>query len=173
MDVVDFMEEAATATLKVAAESYDAAYERVNKLATLLAGGAGAAGVYAIGKIGVRSDLFQVLPLLLLAIWWLGVAATLVLAGSKSREVNLGANSIELRKIYNEELAQLGSAEDSATHALQQTRWRHLDAIDEQIRIYSEGLSARSEAIDKAYRALAASPVPALLGIVLAAAANR
>jgi hypothetical protein len=173
MDVVDFMEETATATLKVAAESYDSAYERVNKLATLIAGGAGAAGVYALGKIGVRSDLFQVLPLLLLAVWWLGVAATLVLARSKSREVNLGGNSIELRKIYNEELGRLASADDSATHALEQTRWRQLDAIDEQIRIYSEGLSNRSEALDRAYRALAASPLPAFIGIVLAAAANR
>jgi hypothetical protein len=173
MDVLEFMEETATATLKVAADGYDSAYERVNKLATLIAGGAGAAGVYALGKIGVRSDLFQVLPLLLLAIWWLGVAATLVLTGSKSREVNLGANSIELRKIYNEELGQLESADNGQMRALEQTRWRHLDAIDEQIRIYSDGLSNRSEALDKAYRALAASPLPAVIGIVLAAAANR
>jgi hypothetical protein len=33
MDALDFMEETATANFKIAAESYDAAYERVNKLA--------------------------------------------------------------------------------------------------------------------------------------------
>lgn len=173
MPVLDFMEQTATATLKVAAESYDSAYERVNKLAALILGGAGAAGVYAVGKIGSRSDLFQALPLSLLAVWWLGIAATLMLAGGRSREVNLGANSIELRKIYNEELGRLASADDSATLALEQTRWRHVDAIDEQIRIYSEGLSSRSEALDRACRALAASPLPVFMGIVLAAAANR
>lgn len=173
MATIDFMEQTATATLKVAADSYDLAYERVNKLATLILGGAGAAGVYALGKIGVRSELFQVLPLCLLAVWWLGIAATLMLAGSKSREVSLGADSMELRKIYNEELGKLPSASDSATQALEHTRWRHLDAIDLQIRIYADGLTNRSEALDKAYRALAASPLPAFIGIVLAAAANR
>lgn len=173
MGVIDFMERSATATLKVATDSYDSAYERVNKLGALILGGAGAAGVYALGKIDAPSDLFQVLPLALLAIWWLGVAATLLLAGGKSREVNLGANSIELRKIYNEELGRLSSSDDRAAHALEQTRWRHLDAIDDQIRIYAEGLSHRSEALDRTYRALAASPLPAFIGILLAAAANR
>lgn len=173
MTILDFAEQTATATLKVAAEGYDMAYERVNKLAMLVLGGAGAAGVYALGKLGLRSDLFQALPLLLLALWWLGVGGTLMLSGSESREVNLGADSLDLRKIYNEELSRSKASGAAETHPLEQTRWRHLDAVDEQIRVYADGLSKRSEALDRAYRALIASPLPAFIGIVLAAAANR
>jgi hypothetical protein len=121
----------------------------------------------------VTGDLFQSLPLLLLALWWLGVAATLVLVGSRSRKVNLGATSLELRRIYNAESERFASSDSSAIKALEQTRWRHLDAIDEQILEYADGLSKRSESLDTAYRALAASPLAAFIGVVLAAAANR
>jgi hypothetical protein len=100
--------------------SYNVAYERVTKLATLILGGGGGAGVHALGKIGERSDLFQVLPRSFLAIWWTGVAAILMLRGSKSRDVDLGANSLELRKIYNEELAGLGTSTNANDEALQQ-----------------------------------------------------
>lgn len=173
MTVVDFIEQTAAGTLKVAADGYDLAYERVSKLATLILGGAGAAGVYALGKIDARADLFQVLPLSLLALWWLGVGGTLMLSGSRSREVNLGASSLELRKIHNDEVGRLESAVEAQTVALEKLRWRHLDAIDEQIAIYARGLSERSEALDAAYRALIASPLPVLIGIALAAAANH
>jgi hypothetical protein len=162
MVALDFMEQTAATTLKVAADGYDMAYERVNKLATLILGGAGAAGVYALGKLGARSDLFQALPLLLLALWWLGVGGTLMLAGSESREVNLGSDSLELRKIYNEELGRCGATDGTEAHALEETRWRHLDAVDQQIRIYADGLSRRSEALDGAYRALMACERPAV-----------
>jgi hypothetical protein len=172
MPVVDFMERTALATLKVVADSYDAAYERVIKLAALILGGGGAAGIYALGKIGNRSDLIHVLPLSLVAVWWMYVGASLMHAGSKSRTVNLGASPMELRKIYNEEIQRSLSETDPETRALEQTRWRHLDVVEKQIDIYVEGLSSRSEAIDKASKKLFFSPLLAVIGLVVAAAVD-
>jgi hypothetical protein len=167
-EILDYAESLSERSLDVARKSYDELHERVYKLATVLAGGAGAMGAYALGKYSDLAAAVQWLPLAVLSLWWFATAGILVLRGAISRTLSPGNGPDNIRKYYAARLAeQPPEAPSRTTDALRITREAELDLNQKRLRAYSEGCNARSGAVDTAYRMVAVSPVAPLLVIAL------
>jgi hypothetical protein len=160
MDALEYSEEIAGETLNQARDAYDAMHERVYKFATLVAGGAGGVGVYALGKIGTAGAHLQVWPLAALSCWWFVIAAAILLRGAASKKLMVGTSSAAIRRRLDKHLK--AGKDDSTETALWLTRWDQLAAIDDQIEKYSAAASQRALALDRAYWALVGSPVIAV-----------
>ena len=160
---LEFAEKAAAETLDDARKAYDALYERVYKFGTLLASGAGAAGIYGLGKIGQPGAAGQVATLLALSAWWFTISAFTLLHGGSSRPLAAGTAGDSVRERFLKRLSEKGSDAD----ALWYTRWDQVKAVDEQAAAYADGTSARARALDKAYRCLVASLAVVPLAYVL------
>jgi hypothetical protein len=163
MDAIEYVEKTAAATLAQACCTYDGMLERVYKFSTLVAGGAGGAGVYALGKIG-SATASQVVPLAALSCWWFLIAGITLLHGAKSNAMKAGTsgNTLRERLLYH----QRDGTYDEAT-ALWYTRWDQLRSVDQQIVEYSDAASKRAQTLDRAYWCLACSPAVAVLAYLL------
>lgn len=145
-------------------KAYDALYERVYRFATLLASGAGGAGVYALGKVGQTDAALQVLPLAALSVWWFVIVAALLLRGGASRAMKAGTAGDKVRERFLKHLAQHGND----AHAVWYTRWDQVKTVDKQAEDYAKGTSDRALTLDKAYWCLAGSPAVAVLAYLAA-----
>lgn len=163
MDAIEYVEKTTAATLVQACSAYEGMLERVYKFSTLVAGGAGGAGVYALGKIGLP-NISQVAPLAALSCWWFLIAGVTLLHGAKSNPMKAGTSSDTLRHRLLHH--QRGGTTDEAT-ALWYTRWDQLCSVDQQIVAYSEAATRRAGTLDRAYWCLACSPAIAALAYLL------
>lgn len=167
-DILDYAEAQSEKTLIVARKSYDDLHERVYKLATVLTGGAGAIGVYALGKVG-SGDALQWVPLATLSAWWFVTAGVLVIRGATSSAVSPGNGPDNIRRYYLARLSeQPADSVDCDAAAMQITREAELDLQQIRIRNYTAGCTARAKAIDAAYKSVAISPTPAALAAIAA-----
>jgi hypothetical protein len=167
MDAIDFAEQVAGAALTEARGTYDLLHDRAYRFITLALGGAGGAGVYALGKIGASGALIQVLPLCAVSLWWFSIALYLLLKASTSQEMKAGTTSAAIRSRIRQHTPSL-EWEGANEQALALTRWEQLAAVDLQIDTYSAAASQRATVIDRAYRAFGLSFLPAALGWILA-----
>lgn len=167
MDTVEYVEQVVIATLAEARSTYDALHERVHKLVTLIAGGAGGTGVYVLGKVGAGDAWLQVWPLAALCCWWLGIAGVLLMRGATSLPLTAGSSAATLTESFNRHFSGQEGA-DAEAKALQLTRWSQLAAVDGQIKSFCAGADLRSSALDGAYKALVCSPVIAAFAVLLA-----
>lgn len=151
MDILEYTESISAKSLEVARSAYDDLHERSYKLATLLVAGGGAVGAYALGKFGPSATSISWAPLAALALSWFGVAMVLIVTGATSRPLSPGNGPKNLRNYFNARLAEDSSAES----ALKATRNAELDLVQLRLRAYTEGCTARAEAIDIAYWSIA------------------
>lgn len=166
MEAIDYMEREATRTLGVLVAEYAASHERVYKLLTLLVGGAGALGSYTLSRLAAKSALVEWLPLAILALWWFGVAAWLMWRGVQSHRLGVGATPNVLGSSYTAKGGDFGVARaDENQLALVNTRLAELATQQVRIQDYGDACAARARAMDAAYWAAAASPVPPLLAL--------
>lgn len=163
MDSIEYVEKTAAGTLTQACTAYDGMLDRVYKFSTLVAGGAGGTGIYALGKIGSLSAS-QVVPLAALSFWWFLIVGVTLFHGAKSNSMKAGTSADALRQRLLQH--QRGGTVDEAT-ALWFTRWDQLCAMDLQIIQYSEAATRRAGTLDRAYWCLACSPAIAALAYLL------
>lgn len=164
MDSIEYVERTAAATLMQACNAYDAMLDRVYKFSTLVAGGAGGAGVYVLGKMESLSA-GQVVPLAALSCWWFLIVGATLFHGAKSNSMKVGTSAETLRQRLLQH--QRDGTADEAT-ALWFTRWDQLCSVDLQIVQYSEAATNRAGTLDKAYWCLACSPAVAALAYLFA-----
>ena len=167
-DILEYAESVSEKTLEVARKSYDELHERVYKLATVLAAGAGAIGAYALGKVDDSSAIVQWAPLGVLSITWFAIAGVMIVLGSTSRIVSPGNGPDNIRRYYEARLAeQPAGAASPKQDALLITREAELDLKQTRLRNYIAGCNARSAALDFGYFFVAVSPLGPLLAIAL------
>jgi hypothetical protein len=164
MDALEFAEKVSGEALESAQSAYDDMQERVYKFASVLAGGAGGVGAYAIGKLGPQTPVSQVVPLIVLSVYWFSIVAVLLIRGARSTHLMAGTSSAAVRERVAKHKKEGASDED----ALWFTRWGHLSAVDAQIKQYADGATRRARALDNAYWCLAVSPAVAALGYLAA-----
>ncbi len=164
MDPLGYVEDRTEKTMAVLRHAYDDFHERAYKLATVLVAGAGAAGAYALGKVGSAGGVMAWAPLAGLSLSWMGVAACLVWRGATTRELSPGNGPKNLLGYYDE---RLGTLQNEA-QALEQTRRAELALQQKRIGEYEAGCVARAHSIDMAYKSAAVcSPlVPAIVAAV-------
>lgn len=165
MDTLVYVEQKASLSLEIARKSYDDLHERAYKLATLLVGGGGAIGAYALAKITASAAPMTWAPLAALALSWLAIAGQLIWVGATSNRVSPGNGSKNLLG-YHKARVEDGWSEEQAFSI---TREKELELMQTRLYAYMRGGDARVEAIDLAYRAVAiASPlVPLLTALAL------
>lgn len=166
MDAIEYVEASAQATLKEARAAYDGMHERIYKLVTLVTGGAGAVGVYTLGKLG-SAPMWQLVPLAAVCCWWFLIAGAVLARGAKSNSFSVGTSADALRRRLLAHQARAGCSEESV--ALWYTRWDHLVSVDEQILSYSHAATRRARTLDAAYLCLICSPAVAAWAYLLAA----
>lgn len=160
MDILEYTESVSKATLEVARKSYDDLHERVYKLATVLAGGGGAVGAYALGKIGSPGTALQTAPLSVLAMYWFGAVFFLLLKGATSNQVSPGNGPDNILGYYGARLAEQSSIEDASALAMRVTRGAELDLMQARMNMYIKGCDKRASALDWTFIAIALSPIP-------------
>lgn len=166
MEPIDYMERETTRTLGLLMAEYAASHERVYKLLTLLIGGAGALGSYALTRLAAPA--MQWAPLLALAVWWFGIAAYLMARGVQSHRLGVGGTPNVLCGSFVQKGGDFGTERQQENQlALTNTRLAELTTHQERIMAYGRACSARAHAMDKAYWAAAASPLPALTVLVI------
>lgn len=166
MEPIDYIERETTRTLGLLMAEYAASHERVYKLLTLLIGGAGALGSYALTRLSAPP--LQWAPLLALTAWWFGVAAYLMVRGVQSHWLGWGGTPNVLCGSFVQKGGDFGADRLQENQlALTNTRLEELAAHQERIVAYGKACSARARAMDAAYWAAAASPLPALATLAM------
>lgn len=167
-DILEYAESVSEKTLEVARKTYDELHERVYKLATVLAAGAGATGAYALGKIDDPSAIVQWAPLGVLSLIWFAIAGVIIVRGSTSRIVSPGNGPDNVMRYYEARLAEQPACSASSNEdALRITRQAELDLKQARLRRYIDGCNARSDAVDFGYISVAVSPLGPLLAIAV------
>lgn len=168
MDPLDYIERESARTLSLLMAEYAASHERVYKLLTLLVGGAGALGSYTLAKVSVLAPPAEWVPLAALALWWFAIAAWLMGRGVQSRRLGVGATPNVLGESYTAKGGDFGvdRAQENQL-ALANTRLAELATQQVRIQGYGDACAARAKAMDAAYWAVAASPVPPLLAVAV------
>ncbi|ATG94647.1 hypothetical protein QRO08_15950 [Paracidovorax citrulli] len=150
MDELEYVEKRSGATMAVLRQTYDDFYERSYKFATVLVGGGGALGAYALGKIGVDGVTpVAWAPVAALAMSWFGIAAQLIWSGAISRRLSPGNPAGNIIDYYDDRIAE---GHDSNS-ALAVTRRAELILEHTRAREYATGCVDRAEALDMSYRA--------------------
>lgn len=161
MDILDYTEGLAAKSLEVARKAYDDLHERAYKLATVLVGGGGAIGAYALGRFGAAAQPLEWAPIAALALSWFSIAGLLVIRGATSKDLSPGNGPMNVRSYYDARLAEHSADPDKA---LSITRNAELDLVQQRIEQYNDGCVQRALAIDSAYRCIAScSPLVPLL----------
>jgi hypothetical protein len=164
MDAIEFAEKITGETLDQLRDVYDTQHERIYKFATLLASGAGAAGVYALGQVGTPAGRAVVWPVAAVSCWRFLIVAVLLLRGVLSNLLLAGTASAAIRERIGKHTVALKAEspdKDTSEGALWLTRWEQLAAMDLQILQYSGANTRRARVLDRAYWAFVASPLVA------------
>ncbi|MVT38620.1 hypothetical protein GO497_21845 [Acidovorax citrulli] len=161
MDELEYVEKRSGATMAVLRQTYDDFYERSYKFATVLVGGGGALGAYALGKIGVDGVTpVAWAPVAALAMSWFGIAAQLIWSGAISRRLSPGNPAGNIIDYYDDRIAE---GHDSNS-ALAVTRRAELILEHTRAREYATGCVDRAEALDMSYRAATICTPPCTCG---------
>ncbi len=163
MDELEYVEKRSGATMAVLRQTYDDFYERSYKFATVLVGGGGALGAYALGKIGAAGvSPIAWAPVAALAFSWFGIAAQLIWSGAISRRLSPGNSPGNMIEYYDDRVAE----GHDATSALVTTRRAELILEHARAKEYAKGCVDRAEALDRSYR-VAAICTPIVPAVVL------
>ena len=166
MEPIDYIERETTRTLGLLMTEYATSHERIYKLLTFLLGGAGALGSYALTRLALPA--LQWAPLLALVVWWFGVAGFLMARGLQSSRLGIGGTPNTLGAAFAAKGGDFGADRLQENQlALMKTRMAELATHQVRIQDYGAACSARARAMDLAYWAAAASPLPALVVLAI------
>lgn len=160
MEKLEYVEKRAADTLLVLRQSYDDLHERAYKLATVLVGGGGAVGAYALGQFQPGGSVLAWAPLAALALSWWGVAIPLMWTGATTTKLSPGNGPKNLLS-YFEDRRSAGAGDQDAFRIMREAE---LNLQQQRIDAFSAGCVARADAIDYAYKAVViCSPAVPLL----------
>lgn len=168
MQEIDYLEDQARRNAAFSLDNLDKINQRAQGLLTLLLGGAGGAGVYALGQLGKAEAVQVVWALASLSLWWFGLAALLAVRAVPTREVRAPANDgltllRQLQGPFTEYVKVATAAGESPRDAFTLVREAELKVLHDTAAIYRNASSGIAAVLDKAYLCMAASPVaPAL-----------
>lgn len=171
MEELAYLEEAGRRNAAFSLDTLDKLNQRANALLTLLLGGAGGAGAYALGQIDKAAGLWVVAPLVALSLWWFVLAAWVAMRAVPTREVRAPAGSgYALLQYLQGPLAQYVKTEIAAGRepkdAFTLLREAELSTVHETAAIYRQASDGIATVLDRVYIGAAASPVFALAGLL-------
>lgn len=173
MDILDYTESTSTKTVDYLRRTYDDFYDRMHKLVTALMGGAAAVGAYSLGKVGQDLAISWV-PIGSLSVAWFVIAFLVLLFGPGSRELSPGNGPKNLLAYHRARLAELSTdRDDREAEALRITREKELELQQGRLKEYAAACTERARVLDRAYLAIAVSPLIPLLVLAGFAIAQR
>jgi hypothetical protein len=173
MNEVEYAEKITADALQQARHAYDMLYDRVYRFSTLVAGGGGAMGTYAFGKMGDTQTSPQWIALLTVSGWlfflsgfaiWFGTSSNTLTVGTLAKAIRarLSAHESNSTGITLREDEPDRAKFDARQQALWLTRWDNLAAVDEQIVSVSKATSRRAKSLDLSHKMLMATPAIAI-----------
>lgn len=173
MDALDYIEAQASKNAAFRLETMELLNKRGHAMLALLLGGAGAAGAYALGRLGQSDAMLSLSALGPIAVWWFGLAAWVAMKVCRTQEIYPPTNEpqklIEYLEgpleVYRAELTAEGQQPEAALVML---RRGELLSLQKRIDGYVKNNIAVAAQLDKAYLCAAATPVWAMAGIVVA-----
>lgn len=173
MNEVEYGEKITADALQHARHAYDMLYDRIYRFATLVAGGGGAVGTYALAKLGETQASAHWIALLAVSAWlfflsglalWFGTSSTTLTAGTTARAMRARINIHEARWTLDRlQQSDTGTPiNDARGTAFWLTRWDNLAAVDKQIESFSQATTRRARALDWSHRMLMLTPLVAI-----------
>lgn len=172
MTELDYLEDQARRNAAFSLENMDKLTQRAQGLQTLLLGGAGGAGAYALGQIGKPGGLWAVAALGVLSLWWFALAAWLAVKALPTHDVRAPAgDGWALLEHLRGPLAQWAKdvGEPPENH-FPRLREGELKNLTETARRYREVNARLADRIDRIGVCAAFSPLPALLALAVVGA---
>ncbi|WP_092002930.1 hypothetical protein [Polaromonas sp. OV174] len=178
MDSLDYIEAQAGKNAAFRLETMELLNKRGHAMLALLLGGAGAAGAYALGRLGQPDALWSFSALVPVALWWFGLAAWVAVKICRTQELYPPTNEPQKLleymegplEVYRAELTAEGRQPESALVML-----RRSELLSRQSRIdgYVKNNMTVAARLDRAYLCAAATPVWALVGILVVVVVKR
>lgn len=166
MDILEYAEKQADDTLKQLRTSYDDLHERLQKVVTALVGGAGAAGAYALSKMGPEGREAEWAPVGTLAATWFLIAAVAALRGARSQPLSPGNGPSNILAYYEARLRDAAEAATPTVAAMEATRRAELVLQQRRLTEYAQACVRRARVLDVTYLGVAFSPLLPLLVLV-------
>lgn len=174
MNEVEYGERITADALQHARHAYDMLYDRIYRFATLVAGGGGAVGTYALAKLGETQISAHWIALLAVSVWlfflsgialWFGTSSNTLTAGTTAKAMRARINIHETSWTRTTlQQSHTGTPiNDARETAFWLTRWDNLAAVDKQIESFSQATTRRAKALDWSHRLLMLTPVVAIL----------
>jgi hypothetical protein len=164
MTELDYLEELSRRRTEYALDNLDRMKDRAYLLLTMLLGGAGGAGGFALGQIGSPYAVWVVAGLGALSVWWFVLAAVLAVAALKTRLVlpseRDGQTLLEhLRGPLADYVVAAKNNGESPRDAFTILRENDLKSARAAATSYRDASEAVGTILDWTYRFLAATPL--------------
>ena len=172
MDCLDFIEAQGQRNAAFSLEGLELMSKRAHALLTLLLGGAGATGAYALGQLGKPDSAWTVWALGGVSFWWFFLAAWVVVKVLRTQEVRPpacdGQALLEQSRALNDYVRDAKLEGESPSEVLTMLREGEIKNLQIAGDGYKAASIAMAHALDSAYTGAACTPVWALLGLSLA-----
>lgn len=173
MESIDYIEAQASKNAAFRLETMELLNKRGHAMLVLLLGGAGAAGAYALGRLGQPGGVWSFCALAPIALWWFGLAAWGAVKVCSTQEIYPPTN--EPRKlldylegpleVYRAELTSEGQQPEAALVLL---RRHELLSLQKRIDGYVQNNSTVAARLDRVYLCAAGTPILSLVGVLIA-----
>ena len=172
MEVLDFVELQSQRSAAYSIGGMESMRTQAHTVLGLLLGGAGAAGVYALGQIGKPGALWAIYALGAVSMWWFYLAGRLAHGALRTDEVSGPANrggalwaQIKLYQTYAAEVQAEGGPAVDALQLLREMEIRTAQACAESHALVS---TRAADALDKCYRYATYTPIWAMVALAVA-----
>lgn len=172
MEILDFAEKQGQRSAAFSLETLELMSKRATTLLTLLLGGAGATGAYALGQIGKPGSLWALCALGAVSLWWFSLAAWVTVCAMKTQVVSAPAGGglalLEQAKKYDDYIKQAKIEGESPADCLTLLREMELRILMKSQDGYRNASALTARALDVAYIGAAATPAFAVAGLAIA-----
>ncbi|HEY5582562.1 MAG TPA: hypothetical protein VIK56_15635 [Rhodoferax sp.] len=171
MEILDFAEAQGQRNAAFSLETLELMSKRAHALLSLLLGGAGAAGAYALGQIGKPGGAWSLGALGAVSLWWFVLAAWVALRALRTQEVRApacdGQALVEHARALDDYIKQAKYEGESPADVLTLLREGELMTLQKTADDYRSASKSIAQALDRAYLWIAITPVGALWGLAL------
>lgn len=166
MEAIDFVEKQAIANGTARLDALETLNKRAHTLATLLLGGAGAMGTFALGQWPKVDGPLTAVPLLGASVWCFLVAGWVVVRCMQTRALYPLHNEPATLQALLLEVRSVVEFRGNDDAILLEARWREVGRVGGAIRSIDEANAAVARALNWAYRGAVVTPLAALVGWV-------
>lgn len=160
MDILDFMEREVAETWKTVNGDFMGWQERMYKAVTALTGAGGAVAAYALGKATDRTEALVWAPIGTLGVCWMVIAGYILVKGMRSVNLPDGATADSLGTYYHRQGGNFAIEPNEVNAlALVEARMQELRDKDAGLAEIRTACNQRALVLNRAYRAIAATPV--------------